>query len=305
MPDIDEVREIEARAKKGEKLSKFEREIAGIPNKRFVNGRQTATQSGQSALAAAQKKVAAKTKRPEEIEAENAARLEAAKGRGIEAASGVREAAKGFTLEKLGASEEQMAERKALREQIFAGQQADVLAKQGAQERSATEALERRLAGAGLRGTGAAEKLAQVQERALTQQSGEQLGALKLGQSQQELAALDAEADVQRRANMAIEQANTRAAELESSLIAANVDAEQAKIYSDKTAQRDMEFKMDVLLPIAEEQFFDNLGLQQDQLKAVFDQLDLDKEVTQGNIDRIEDAERNKGVLTRFWDFLF
>lgn len=221
-------------------------------------------------------------------------------------AQGIRDQAQGFNLESLGLSDDAMAKRAALREQLFSQQQSSLLGRQGAQQRFAEESLQRRLAGGGLRGTGTAERLAQVQERQLAEVQGQQFGELKLNQGQQELAALDKETDLRAQAQLAINQMQQRAESLATQLVESGVESERARQFAADQSEKERAFKQDVLLAMQQEQFQQNLAATYEQLRIQADQLDLDRVNSEFNKTIAEaEASRRPGIFGEVLGALF
>jgi hypothetical protein len=156
------------------------------------------------------------------------AAAEAAKQEKTELAEGVRQQAAGLTLEKFGLGEEDLAARAAERAQLAKSQRGQLIARQGVQERSNQEALQRRIAGQGLRGTGTAEKLAQVAERERQVGEAGQTQTLQTQQLAQEFSALGAEREAATNAAAMIADRQANAEQFATSLISSGMDTAKA-----------------------------------------------------------------------------
>ena len=208
--------------------------------------------------------------------------------------------AAGISREQFGLGDEQRAAAAARRADIFAKQQTAMLGQQAAQKTQALSALQRRMQSAGIRGTGTAERLAQVAEKEIAGQSGQQMTGLKLGQSQQELAASEAEQQALRQFEQFREASQARAQELSTNLEASGISAERARQFSSDQAERGRAFQQDVVMKMQSEQFKERMAVGIDQFQQQMQQrqaeFDLDEEVTRFNMG-LARAEANKKGL--------
>lgn len=249
--------------------------------------------------AAARLKADEEAKKKAKSEAAIAEAGETARAQGLQ----LTQQAAGITREKFGLGEQQRSAAAKRRADLFKRQQAALMGAQGTQQRQAQEALQRRLQASGLRGSGTAERLAQVAERQMAGQAGEQISGLKLGQSQQELAAIESEEAAVRQFEQFRQQSQQRAQELATNLEAAGVEAERARQFSADQAERNRAFQENVVLKMQSEQFkqkFEESVRQfEQQMKLERDRFDLDEEVTRFNMGIAEAEANKKGMFDR------
>ena len=207
--------------------------------------------------------------------------------------------------EDFGLGEADLMEAAKRRADIYGQQQGSLIARQGAQSRDVSEALQRRLAGGGLTGTGTAERLAQVQNRQLSEIQGQQVSDLQLGQAELEQQARGQEQQAVIGVESFIKNAQINAQTFATQLEAAGVDAERARQFSATEQEKARAFQETVLLPIQQgqwkEQFKEGIRQFEEQLKRMDEQFEFDKYVTKFNMDLAESEANKKGFLDQIF----
>jgi hypothetical protein len=239
--------------------------------------------------------------------AENELSLKSAQEEAEKLGAGLTDRANALSLNEFGLGDEDVAKREASRQDIFRQQQSVLAGQQGSQARAASDALNRRLQAGGLRGTGTAERLAQVQQKEISQQTGEQLAGLRLSQSEQEFAARDMEQKSRMGAQQYIDQSRQRASEMSASLVASGMEAERARIFADDQARKNEKFQTDVVLKMQSDQFRESMDMANKQFEFDKDISEFNKKMAEEmlklNKEIVSQAGRGAGddMFTSFW----
>lgn len=228
-----------------------------------------------------------KRKKEAKIQAGYDENVNQARQEGQQYAGQIRGAVSGLNLANVGLDEESLAKRAAERANMFQQQQGTLVNRQGAAQRDMSEALQRRLQSSGLRGTGAAERLARVQESGLAEQAGLQQSELGVAQQQQELASKESERSAVIGAQNFIDQMKFSAENTATQLEQAGVESAKARNFSADEARKARDFQKNVLLPMQNAQFDKQMKEQirqfNDQMKLNIKNYNLEKDAQEFN----------------------
>lgn len=238
---------------------------------------------------------------PQLSDAEKQNLISAAGQRARESASGlIQQAQQAGDLGRYGLDEASLTQRAAERAGIFSGQQGILTSRQGVAQREAREQMAQRLGAQGLRGTGTAERLAEVAQRRMAEGASGQQAQLQLTQGQQELAARQAEQQAAREVTRYSEQSVLQAEQLATQLEAAGKSAEEARLFASDEAEKQRFFQDNVVLKMQSDQFRERMDIAVNQFKQQMKlenaKFDFDKVVTKFNMDMAE-AEAGKGGM--------
>ena len=224
--------------------------------------------------------------------------------------------AQGISRESFGLGDDGLAQRAAERAALFQQQQSRLTARQGVGQRQAQTEMGRRLGAQGLRGTGTAERLAEVAQRRMALGASGQQQQLGVGQTQMELGAREQERAAIQQIAQFREQSMLQANELATRLESQGMNAEQARIFASEQQTKQNFFQENVVMKMNNDQFKERLGVAMDQfnqnMKQRIAEFDLDEEVTRFNM-ALSEAEAGKGGMfdglgsagTAFWKNTF